>query len=171
VLLLTAMLTVPPEARIQCRGNFQMTKYGPIATPYCEEEQIAFVARSYGQSVSQVRKNPLMKVYLCQTLGLRLAAEGILHWIRSRRVRPGPLALFGREARSVRRYPDLTEGASLRKLALFAAGRSSRAADAAPARRRISAQRIEKVKKTLTRAPPNRPSITYPRPIFRLVPP
>ena len=78
VLLLTAMLTVPPEARIQCRGNFQMTKYGPIATPYCEEEQIAFVARSYGQNVtgSQVRKNPLMKVYLCQTLGYDSRLKG-----------------------------------------------------------------------------------------------
>ena len=77
-LLLTAMLTVPAEARIQCRGNFQMTKYGPIATPYCEEEQIAFVARSYGQNVtgSQVRKNPLMKVYLCQTLGYDLRLKG-----------------------------------------------------------------------------------------------
>jgi hypothetical protein len=77
-LLLTAMLTVPAEARIQCRGNFQMTKYGPIATPYCEEEQIAFVARSYGQNVtgSQVRKNPLMKVYLCQTLGYDSRLKG-----------------------------------------------------------------------------------------------
>ena len=32
-LLLTAIPAVPAEARIQCRGNFQMTKYGPIATP------------------------------------------------------------------------------------------------------------------------------------------
>ena len=77
-LLLTAVLTVPAEARIQCRGNFQMTKYGPIATPYCEEEQIAFVARSYGQNVTgaQVRKNPLMKVYLCQTLGYNSRLKG-----------------------------------------------------------------------------------------------
>ena len=41
-----------PEAKIQCRGNFQVTKYGLIATPYCEEEQIAFVARSYGSKVT-----------------------------------------------------------------------------------------------------------------------
>ena len=77
-LLLTAIPAVPAEARIQCRGNFQMTKYGPIATPYCEEEQIAFVARSYGESVtgSQVRKNPLMKVYLCQTLGYDSRLKG-----------------------------------------------------------------------------------------------
>ena len=66
------------DADRACRGNFQMTKYGPIATPYCEEEQIAFVARSYGQSVTgaQVRKNPLMKVYLCQTLGYDSRLKG-----------------------------------------------------------------------------------------------
>ncbi|MGC2408827.1 MAG: hypothetical protein WA441_02145 [Methyloceanibacter sp.] len=68
----------PAAARIECRGNFQITKYGPIATPYCEEEQIAFVARSYGSNVTgaQVRNDPLTKVYLCQTLGHELAAEG-----------------------------------------------------------------------------------------------
>jgi hypothetical protein len=51
-LLLATMLAAPATARIGCRGNFQMTKYGPIATPFCEEEQIAFVARSYGQRVT-----------------------------------------------------------------------------------------------------------------------
>jgi len=69
--LLAISLASPAAARIECRGNFQMSKYGPIATPYCEEEQIAFVARSYGQKVtgSQVRNDPLLKVYLCQTIG------------------------------------------------------------------------------------------------------
>ena len=40
--------------------------HGLIATPYCEEEQIAFVARSYGQRVAaaEVHNNPLTKVYL-----------------------------------------------------------------------------------------------------------
>ena len=105
-LLLTAMLTVPPEARIQCRGNFQMTKYGPIATPYCEEEQIAFVARSYGQSVRLPgAQEPIDESVSLSDAGLRLAAEGILRWIRSRHVRPGPLTLFGREARSVSAPP------------------------------------------------------------------
>ena len=77
-LLLATALTAPAEARIECYGNFQVTKYGLIATPYCEEEQIAFVARSYGQNVtgSQVRKNPLMKVYLCQTLGYDSRLKG-----------------------------------------------------------------------------------------------
>ena len=39
--------------------------------PYCEERQIARVARSYGIRVtdSQVRNNPNTKVWLCQTIG------------------------------------------------------------------------------------------------------
>ena len=70
-LIIVIAATGPAAVRIECRGNFQITKYGPIATPYCEEEQIAYVARSYGQNVSgyQVRNDPLLKVYLCQTIG------------------------------------------------------------------------------------------------------
>lgn len=41
VLLFTVLAAVPAAARIECRGNFQITKYGPISTPYCEERQIA----------------------------------------------------------------------------------------------------------------------------------
>ena len=69
--LLAVALTSPVAARIECRGNFQMSKYGPIATPYCEEENIARVARSYGSKVTgaEVRNNPLKKVYLCQVYG------------------------------------------------------------------------------------------------------
>jgi hypothetical protein len=58
--------------------NFQVTKYGMIATPYCEEEQIAFVARSYGSKVTaaQVHNDPLTKVYLCQTIGYDQRLKG-----------------------------------------------------------------------------------------------
>jgi hypothetical protein len=68
----------PASARIECRGNFQMTKYGPIATPYCEERQIAIVARSYGVKVtdSQVRNDPLTKVQLCQSYGNDVRLKG-----------------------------------------------------------------------------------------------
>ena len=45
VVVLAAIAT-PAHARIQCQGNFQVSKYGPIATPYCEEEQIARVAQA-----------------------------------------------------------------------------------------------------------------------------
>ena len=63
---------LPAVAKIECQGNFQVTeKYGLIATPYCEEENIARVARSYGIKVTgaEVRKDALKKVYLCQTIG------------------------------------------------------------------------------------------------------
>jgi hypothetical protein len=69
--LLAISLADPAAARIECQGNFQITKYGPIATPYCEEENIAHVAQSYGWKVTaaEVHDNPLKKVYVCQILG------------------------------------------------------------------------------------------------------
>ena len=71
VVAATVLLASPATARIECRGNFQISKYGPISTPYCEERQIAHVARSYGYAVTdeEVRNNPNTKVYLCQIIG------------------------------------------------------------------------------------------------------
>lgn len=74
ILVATALLVMgsePAGARIQCKGNFQVTERGLIATPYCEEEQIARVARSYGWkgTASEVHNNPNTKVYLCQRFG------------------------------------------------------------------------------------------------------
>jgi hypothetical protein len=68
---LSAASLQPAAARISCDGDFQITQYGRIATPYCEEEQIAKVANSYGSRVSaaEVHNNPLTKVYLCRTIG------------------------------------------------------------------------------------------------------
>ena len=78
VVVLAVSLTSPAAARIECRGNFQVTKYGLISTPYCEEEQIARVARSYGARVTgaEVRNNPLKKVYLCQVYGYDTRLKG-----------------------------------------------------------------------------------------------
>jgi hypothetical protein len=81
-LAVTAILTLaaasPAAAKIECRGNFQVTKYGLISTPYCEEEQIARVARSYGVNVTgaEVRNNALTKVYLCQVYGYDTRLKG-----------------------------------------------------------------------------------------------
>ena len=76
--LLAVAAASPAEAKIECRGNFQMSKYGPIATPYCEEENIARVARSYGARVTgaEVRNNALKKVYLCQVYGYDTRLKG-----------------------------------------------------------------------------------------------
>jgi hypothetical protein len=77
-MLLAGAFAGPATARIECQGNFQISKYGPIATPYCEEEQIALVAQSYGWKVTpaEVHKNPLTKVYVCQNLGHDVRLKG-----------------------------------------------------------------------------------------------
>jgi hypothetical protein len=77
-LVALVLMPEPAAARIQCKGNFQVSKYGLIATPYCEEEQIARVARSYGYKVTpaEVHNNPLKKVYLCQVLGGDVRLKG-----------------------------------------------------------------------------------------------
>src|SRR5581483_10392741 len=69
--LLAIAASTPAEARIQCQGNFQVGPYGLIATPYCEEEQIARVAQAYGWKVTatEIHRDPLKKVYVCQVLG------------------------------------------------------------------------------------------------------
>ena len=78
VLLISIGWTSSSLARIECKGDFQVTKYGLIATPWCEEENIAVVAQSYGWTVtgSEVRKNPLKKVYICQVLGRDVRLKG-----------------------------------------------------------------------------------------------
>jgi len=76
--VLAVSLAAPASARIECKGNFQVTKYGLISTPYCEEGEIARVARRYGANVSdaEVRNNPLTKVYLCQVYGRDTRLKG-----------------------------------------------------------------------------------------------
>jgi hypothetical protein len=76
--VLSVSLAAPASARIECKGNFQVTKYGLISTPYCEETEIARVARSYGANVSdaEVRENPMTKVYLCQVYGRDARLKG-----------------------------------------------------------------------------------------------
>jgi hypothetical protein len=78
VVLLSAASLHPAAARILCDGGFQITKYGPIATPYCGDQVIARVANSYGwrDSAAQVGTNPLAKVYICQTLGTDWRLQG-----------------------------------------------------------------------------------------------
>ena len=71
MMALAVISAEPAAAKIQCKGNFQVSKYGLIATPYCEEEQIARVARSYGwkTTAAEIHNNPQKKVYTCQVLG------------------------------------------------------------------------------------------------------
>ncbi len=60
------------EARIRCEGGFQVVSgQGQIATPYCEDEYLATVARGYGIRVSgaAIRRNPHRKEEVCKAIG------------------------------------------------------------------------------------------------------
>ncbi|RIA56333.1 hypothetical protein [Dichotomicrobium thermohalophilum] len=63
--------TQPASAAIRCEGNFQITEYGRINTPYCEDNYLAQVAREYGMSVSAsaIRRNPGVKERACRLVG------------------------------------------------------------------------------------------------------
>jgi hypothetical protein len=76
--VLFAVAPEPAAAKIQCKGIFQVIKDGLIATPYCGDEEIARVARTYGWKVTgaQMRNNPLKKVYVCQALGGDVRLKG-----------------------------------------------------------------------------------------------
>jgi hypothetical protein len=59
------------EARIVCDGAYQIIQGSPHATPYCEDNYLAAVARGYGIRVTNVavRNNPSVKAEVCRTVG------------------------------------------------------------------------------------------------------
>lgn len=61
----------PAEARIKCVNGNQMVNGVPLATPYCQDELVAKVAREYGIKVSanSIRQNPNLKRNVCQHVG------------------------------------------------------------------------------------------------------
>ena len=73
-LLLLPLLTLsagPADARIRCVDGNQIVNGSPIATPYCQDELVARVAREYGMKVSAaaIRNNPNLKRNVCQFVG------------------------------------------------------------------------------------------------------
>ncbi len=72
--VLAALAFVPThraEARIVCDGAYQIVQGSPLATPYCEDNYLAAVARGYGIRVSDVsvRQNPSIKAEVCRVVG------------------------------------------------------------------------------------------------------
>lgn len=59
------------HARIACDGNFQIVQGNPIATPYCQEQNLARVARGYGMKVSfeAIRSSDSVKAEICRAIG------------------------------------------------------------------------------------------------------
>src|SRR5215467_13515098 len=74
-LLPIAVLAVPlsstANAHIVCHDDFQVVNGQEIATPYCQDNTLASVARAGGRRVSdaQVRNNPGLKDELCRNFG------------------------------------------------------------------------------------------------------
>lgn len=60
-----------PAAAIECRDGFQKIAGQYVSTPYCEDNYLAAVARSYGTRVSnaEVRNNPGKKREICRFIG------------------------------------------------------------------------------------------------------
>ena len=65
------LAAAPADARIRCDGNYQIINGSPHATPYCQDENLAEVARSYGMRVSgsAMRNSPSAKQRVCQFIG------------------------------------------------------------------------------------------------------
>jgi hypothetical protein len=61
----------PAEAGIKCVDGMQIVNGSPIATPYCQDELVAVVARERGWKVSAaaIRNNPNLKRNVCQHVG------------------------------------------------------------------------------------------------------
>ena len=69
------------DARILCDGNYQIIKGQPHATPYCQDENLAQVARSYGLRVSgsAMRNSPGEKQRVCAFLGTDIRVREACH--------------------------------------------------------------------------------------------
>jgi hypothetical protein len=61
----------PAEARIRCVDGNQIVNGSLLATPYCQDELVAQVARERGIKVSAaaIRENPNLKRNVCQHVG------------------------------------------------------------------------------------------------------
>ena len=59
------------QARILCDGNYQIVNGLPVGTPYCREQNLARVARSYGMrvSVEAVRFSESARSQVCRAIG------------------------------------------------------------------------------------------------------
>jgi hypothetical protein len=57
-----------PAAAIKCENGFQRVQGDLIATPYCQDQYLAQVARQYGfdASAAKIRNNPNYKKEICR---------------------------------------------------------------------------------------------------------
>ena len=74
--LAAALLPASPvQADIVCKDGFQKSGGDWISTPYCNDAELARMARDHGVRVSadEVRQNPNKKYEICRFLGTERA--------------------------------------------------------------------------------------------------
>jgi hypothetical protein len=69
-----ASIAVPvsgASAAIRCVGAYQIVQGRQIATPYCQDQHLAQIARQYGIRVSgdAIRHSPSVKAEVCRLVG------------------------------------------------------------------------------------------------------
>ncbi len=59
------------HAGIKCLDGYQLVAGNYLATPYCQDGQLADVARQYGirTSAAEIRENPNHKRHVCRIVG------------------------------------------------------------------------------------------------------
>jgi hypothetical protein len=59
------------DAAIRCKKGYQLVSGNEIATPYCQDEYLAQVAREYGSPATgaKIRNNPNYKREVCRLVG------------------------------------------------------------------------------------------------------
>ena len=82
--LAAALLVALPHdeaeaARIRCDGSSQIVNGRAVTTPYCEAENLARVAGSYGIRTSgdAMRHNESAKASVCRTVGHDIRVRGV----------------------------------------------------------------------------------------------
>ena len=67
---IAAIIVATPASAIDCVRGYQRVQGNLIATPYCQDQQLAQVARGYGirASAAKIRNNPNYKKEICRTV-------------------------------------------------------------------------------------------------------
>ncbi|SFV25737.1 hypothetical protein [Hyphomicrobium facile] len=86
-----AAATASSAAAIECNEDYQIVQGRPISTPFCRDNYLAAVARTYGYKVSDatIRNNPSRKEEICRYIGsdirVQTACEEVLPGSRDTR--------------------------------------------------------------------------------------
>ena len=78
-LALAATLAAPASAAIRCDGSYQINSQGEFGSLYCEEENLAKVARSHGVRVTaaQIRASYSLQGDVCRQVGNDISVADI----------------------------------------------------------------------------------------------